>query len=66
MLDKKLLLREAKTTDAWLSYVAYWVLGAIVLTWVGVLGWGLRRLRTSGNPRARRPRARGQVVAPAN
>lgn len=66
VLDKKLLLREAKTTDAWLSYIAYSVLGAIVLTWVGVLGWGLRRLRTSGSPRSRRPRARGQVVAPAN
>ncbi|MDQ3619330.1 MAG: hypothetical protein M3391_04285 [Actinomycetota bacterium] len=66
VLDKKLLLREAKTTDAWLSYVAYSVLGAIVLTWVGVLGWGLRRLRTSGSARSRRPRARGQVVAPAS
>ncbi len=64
-LDKKLLLREAKTTDPWLSYVAYTVLGAIVVTWIATLGWGLHRLRTSGRRSTRRTTARGQVVAPA-
>jgi hypothetical protein len=46
--DKELLLREAKDTSAWLSYVAYTVLVAIVACWVLTLGWGLWRLERTG------------------
>ncbi|HEY7875697.1 MAG TPA: hypothetical protein VIG64_11315 [Actinomycetota bacterium] len=59
--DKKLLLREAKDTDAWLSYVAYTVLVGIVLCWVLTLGWGLWRLERTGlGSRTSRPRSRGR------
>ncbi|MEA2477943.1 MAG: hypothetical protein QOC87_2142 [Actinomycetota bacterium] len=42
--DKKLLLREAKTTSPWISYVAYAILGGIFLVWLIALGWGLKRM----------------------
>jgi hypothetical protein len=57
--DKELLLREAKDTSPWLSYVAYVVLVGIVLCWVASLGWGLWRLERAGVRRERsRPAAR--------
>jgi hypothetical protein len=46
--DKELLLREAKTTSPWLSYVAYTILTGIILVWFAVLGWGLWRLERGG------------------
>jgi hypothetical protein len=49
--DKELLLREAKTTSPWLSYVAYSVLTAIIIVWVLVLGWGLWRLEGNDRPK---------------
>lgn len=42
--DKKLLLREAKVTSPWISYVAYSVLGLIFVIWLVALGWGLHRM----------------------
>ncbi|MFN2594342.1 MAG: hypothetical protein ABR579_05575 [Actinomycetota bacterium] len=56
--DKTLLLREAKTTSSWISYVAYTILGAIFLVWLIALGWGLNRMDgavpTKSSPRTRR------------
>lgn len=46
--DKELLLREAKTTDPWLSYIAYAILSGIIIIWFAVLGWGLWRLERGG------------------
>jgi hypothetical protein len=60
--DKELLLREAKTTSPWLSYVAYTILSGIILVWFGVLGWGLWRLERGGGrrePERSTGRARG-------
>lgn len=62
--DKELLLREAKDTSAWLSYVAYAVLIGIVVGWVASLGWGLWRLENAGERTRSRPRSRGRA-APA-
>lgn len=42
--DKTILLREAKDTPAWFSWVGYGVLGIIVVIWIAVLAWGLRRM----------------------
>lgn len=46
--DKQLLLREAKETPAWFSVIGYSALGAIVVVWIAVLAWGLRRMRDDG------------------
>lgn len=48
--DKQLLLREAKDTPGWYSMVGNAALGAIVLVWIVVLTWGLRRMRNDGAP----------------
>jgi hypothetical protein len=42
--DKQILLREAKDTEPWLSWVGYTLLGLIVLVWISVLAWGLMRM----------------------
>lgn len=42
--DKQILLREAKETAPWMSWVGYGILGAIVLVWIAVLAWGLVRM----------------------
>jgi hypothetical protein len=64
--DKQLLLREAKDTSPWLSYVAYVILVGIVLCWVASLGWGLWRLERRGTGRDRsrtsRPRSAPAVT----
>lgn len=44
VLDKQILLREAKETEPWMSWVGYSVLGLIVLVWMSVLAWGLIRM----------------------
>lgn len=61
--DKELLLREAKTTNPWLSYVAYSILTLIALSWFTVLGWGLWRLENDPEIRTRRERARAGRAA---
>ena len=57
--DKEILLREAKSTEPWLSWFGYSVLGAIVVIWIGILAWALVRMDkndrvTRGGPRAMR------------
>ena len=42
--DKTILLREAKDTPAWFSWVGYGILGVIVIIWIAVLTWGLHRM----------------------
>jgi len=61
--DKELLLREAKTTSPWLSYVAYAILTGIILCWFAVLGWGLWRLERA--PEEERSTARKRRPEPA-
>jgi hypothetical protein len=63
--DKELLLREAKDTSPWLSYVAYTILVGIVLCWVASLGWGLWRLESAGVRRERTQSDRRGRSAPA-
>ncbi|HJR46261.1 MAG TPA: hypothetical protein VJ927_11720 [Actinomycetota bacterium] len=59
--DKEILLREAKDTEPWLSWLGYSILGAIVVVWIGILAWALARMDRNdrmarGGPRAvRRP-----------
>ena len=53
VLDKKILLREAKGTEPWLSWLGYSALGLIVVVWVAVLAWGLIRMGTDDRPRRR-------------
>lgn len=57
--DKEILLREAKSTDAWLSWLGYSILGVIVVFWIGILAWALVRMDkndrvTRGGPRTMR------------
>jgi len=62
--DKELLLREAKTTSPWLSYVAYTILTGIIVIWFVVLGWGLWRLERGGpGDRAGMPASRKRKAA---
>ena len=42
--DKQILLREAKDTPQWMSMVGNSILGLIVVVWITVLAWGLRKL----------------------
>jgi hypothetical protein len=51
--DKQILQREAHGGAAGLSLLAYLVLVAIVVLWVGILAWGLRRLDPAGPPAPR-------------
>ena len=53
VLDKKILLREAKETEPWLSWLGYSVLGVIVLVWISVLAWGLARMGSGARSRTR-------------
>lgn len=50
--DKEILLREAKSTEPWLSWLGYSILGVIVVIWVGILAWAL--VRMDKNDRGRR------------
>ncbi len=60
--DKSILLREAKDTPPWYSWVGYGVLGMIVVIWIAVLTWGLRRMGDAAGPRsAGRPRPRSAL-----
>jgi hypothetical protein len=61
--DKQLLLREAKDTPAWFSMVGYAALGAIVVVWMAVLAWGLRRMRDDGPQRDRQREVRWNLKA---
>jgi hypothetical protein len=51
--DKKILQREAHGGPAGLSLFAYVLLLAIVVLWIGILVWGLRRLDPAGPPAPR-------------
>lgn len=55
--DKQILLREARDTDRWMSWVGYGVLGAIVLVWIGLLAWGLVRMDKNEQVRRRGSRS---------
>jgi hypothetical protein len=44
VLDKQIVLREAKDVDAALTYSASSALAALAIAWVVALAWGLRRL----------------------
>jgi hypothetical protein len=59
--DKELLLREAKDTQPWLSYIAYVILVGIVVCWIVALGWGLWRLEANATGRRPRPRSPGRA-----
>ena len=54
--DKQILLREAKDTPQWMSVVGNSVLGLIVVVWITVLAWGLRRLDQRSSRRSTRRR----------
>jgi hypothetical protein len=51
--DKRILLREAKDVETWITYTASGVLIVISMLWAATLGWGLRRLEAGGFPRER-------------
>jgi hypothetical protein len=57
--DKQILLREAKETPAWFSWVGNGALGLIVVIWIAMLTWGLHRM-SSATPRL--PSHRGRRV----
>jgi hypothetical protein len=62
--DKQVLQREAKPGVGWLSVPAYAVLLAIVVLWLSVMAWGLRRLATVDDARdTPRPRAPARARA---
>ena len=46
--DKQILLREAKETPPWLSWIAYAVLSLLIAAWIAALGWGLSRMGRAG------------------
>jgi cytochrome b len=60
-MDKQILLREAKDTEPWLSWVGYTVLGLIVLVWISVLAWGLMRMDKTERLVQRGPRLASRV-----
>jgi hypothetical protein len=45
--DKQILLREAKETPSWFSWVGNGALGLIALVWMTLITWGLRRMDLS-------------------
>jgi hypothetical protein len=45
--DKQILLREAKETPSWFSWVGNGALGLIAVVWMALLTWGLRRMDLS-------------------
>jgi hypothetical protein len=61
VMDKQILLREAKDTEPWLSWVGYTVLGLIVLVWISVLAWGLMRMDKTERLVQRGPRLASRV-----
>jgi hypothetical protein len=46
--DKRILLREAKDAEPWLTFSASTLLIVIAALWLAILGWGLRRLGAGG------------------
>lgn len=64
VLDKKILLREAKDTPAWMSWIGYTVLGLIVVVWVSILAWGAARMDKNGPVGTRGPRFVQRIVHP--
>jgi hypothetical protein len=46
--DKQVILREAKDTPQWMSVAGNSVLVAIVIVWITVLAWALRRMHRDG------------------
>ena len=64
ILDKAILLREAKDTAPWLSWVGYSVLALIVVAWIAALAWGLVRMDKNGQTTGRRLRFAPQVPTP--
>lgn len=56
VLDKKILLREARDTEPWLSWLGYSALGVIVVVWIGALAWGLVRMDRNEDIVPRGPR----------
>lgn len=61
--DKAILLREAKETPPWLSWLAYAVLSALIATWIAALGWGLSRMGRAGQRASKRGRTSAPVPA---
>ena len=55
--DKEILLREAKSTEPWLSWLGYSLLGVIVVIWIGILAWALVRMDKNDRVRTGGPRA---------
>ena len=64
VLDKKILLREAKDTPAWMSWVGYSVLGMIVVIWISILAWGAARMDKNGPVGQQGPRFLRRVLHP--
>ena len=64
VLDKKILLREAKETPPWMSWVGYSVLGMIVVIWVAILAWGAARMDKNGPVGQQGPRFLQRVLHP--
>jgi hypothetical protein len=62
VLDKQILLREAKETEPWLSWVGYIVLGAIVVFWISALAWGLVRMDKNERRVRRGPRLASREI----
>ena len=62
--DKEILLREAKDTEPWLSWMGYSVLGVIVLVWITALAWGLVRMDKNGETAGKRLRFAPQIPTP--
>lgn len=62
VLDKSILLREAKEVDAPLTYSASGVMVAIAAVWALLLGWGLARLT---RPERRPPGAPTGIPVPS-
>ena len=60
--DKQILLREAKDTPQWMSVAGNGALGMIVIVWIAVLAWGLRRMAGDPPPRGTRKVAAAGVV----
>jgi len=42
--DKQILLREAKETPEWFSWMGNGALGLIAIVWIALFAWGLRRM----------------------
>lgn len=60
--DKRVLLREAKDVEAWVTYTASGVLMVIAVLWAATLGWGFHKLEAGSFPRG--PSATRRRVLP--